>query len=118
MIIGDFKFDSIGTQYPANIPVVALRLVPAISGALLPPLAYHTVLELGLSQWTGALAGFLLLCGALRSQWVALLLKCSFVLPEFDLDCRQCSSYTIKIHFDGANASSIFTSGLTLCFKI
>ena len=60
---GDFKFDSIGSPYPANIPVVALRLVPAISGAFLLPTAYHVMLELGLSQWTGALAGFLLLCG-------------------------------------------------------
>ena len=73
---GDFKFDSIGSPYPENIPVLALRLVPAVSGALLLPTAYHVMIELGFSQWTGALAGFLLLCDN------ALLTQSRFILME------------------------------------
>ncbi|KAJ1521671.1 hypothetical protein ONE63_003316 [Megalurothrips usitatus] len=73
---GEFKFDSIGSQYPSSVPIVALRLVPAVSGALLLPTAYHIILELGLSQWTGALAGFFLLCDN------ALLTQSRFVLME------------------------------------
>lgn len=73
---GEFKFDSIGSSYPAGVPIFALRLVPAISGALLLPVAYHVVLELGFSQWTGALAGFFLLCDN------ALLTQSRFILME------------------------------------
>ncbi|XP_034244054.1 protein O-mannosyltransferase 1 [Thrips palmi] len=73
---GEFKFDSIGSPYPASVPIFALRLVPAISGALLLPVAYHVVLELGFSQWTGALAGFFLLCDN------ALLTQSRFILME------------------------------------
>jgi dolichyl-phosphate-mannose-protein mannosyltransferase len=37
--------------------------VPAVCGSLIIPTTYHLMLELGLTQWTAALAGFLLLCG-------------------------------------------------------
>lgn len=73
---GDFKFDSIGSSYPANIPIAALRLIPAVSGALILPTAHHIMLELGFSQWTGALAGFFLLCDN------AFLTQSRFILME------------------------------------
>jgi len=62
-VIDSFKFDGIGTAYPEGVPVVAMRLVPALCGSLLLPVSYHIVLELGLSQWSAIIAGFLLLFG-------------------------------------------------------
>ena len=63
--IGDFKFDKIGTPYNETVPVYALRFVPAATGSLLIPLVYMIMLQLGYSQWTAALAGFLFLFGKL-----------------------------------------------------
>jgi len=62
-ILGQFRFDRIGSSYPEAVPLFALRLVPAVCGSLIIPTTYHLMLELGLTQWTAALAGFLLLCG-------------------------------------------------------
>jgi dolichyl-phosphate-mannose--protein O-mannosyl transferase len=39
------------------------RLVPALAGSLLTPLTYCIMLELGLTAWAGALAGFMILFG-------------------------------------------------------
>lgn len=60
---GQFKFDRIGSSYPDTVPLFALRLVPAICGSLLIPTSYHLMLELGLRQWSSAMAGLLLLFG-------------------------------------------------------
>lgn len=62
---GQFKFDRIGSPYTDIVPLFALRLVPALCGSLLLPTAYHLLLELGLKQWTAALAGILILFGNL-----------------------------------------------------
>lgn len=60
---GQFKFDRIGSPYSENVPLFALRFIPALCGSLLVPTVYHLMLELGLTQWTAAIAGFLLVCG-------------------------------------------------------
>lgn len=60
---GNFKFERIGSEYASNVPVYALRLVPAVCGSLLVPAVYYLVLELGCLQWTAALAAFLVLTG-------------------------------------------------------
>ncbi|XP_067002481.2 protein O-mannosyltransferase 1 [Anabrus simplex] len=73
---GQFKFDRIGSSYADTVPLFALRLVPAVCGSLLIPTAYHLMLEMGLSQWTAALAGFLLLCDN------AMLTQSRFILME------------------------------------
>lgn len=62
---GNFTFDRIGSPYSDNVPVRALRLIPAVAGSLLVPLAYHIMLELSLSQWTAILAAVLILFGKL-----------------------------------------------------
>lgn len=59
---GNFKFDSIGSPYKEDVPLFALRFVPAACGSLLVPSVYHFMLELGCKQWTAALAAFLILC--------------------------------------------------------
>nr|CAG4638251.1 EOG090X015P [Cyclestheria hislopi] len=58
---GDFKFDKIGTAYNSSVPVFAMRAVPAACGSLLIPIVYLVMLQLGYSQWTAALGGFLFL---------------------------------------------------------
>lgn len=73
---GQFKFDRIGSSYSETVPLFALRLVPAVCGSLIIPTTYHLMLELGLTQWTAALAGFLLLCDN------AMLTQSRFILME------------------------------------
>lgn len=68
LYLGDFKFDKIGSQYNASVPVFAMRAVPAVTGSLLIPLVYMIMLQLNYSQWTAALAGFLFLFGILLLQ--------------------------------------------------
>nr|CAD7260474.1 unnamed protein product [Timema shepardi] len=75
-LIGQFKFDRIGSSYAESVPLFALRLVPAVCGSIVIPIAYHLMLELGVTQWTAALAGFLLLCDN------ALLTQSRFILME------------------------------------
>lgn len=73
---GKFKFDRIGSPYSETVPLLALRFVPAFFGSLLVPLAYHLMLELGLTQWTSLLAGILILLDN------ALLTQSRFILME------------------------------------
>ena len=58
-----FEFEKIGVEYSENVPVFALRFLPALCGALATPTVYLILTELGVSKWTGALAGVLLLLG-------------------------------------------------------
>ncbi|XP_001603023.1 protein O-mannosyltransferase 1 [Nasonia vitripennis] len=73
---GNFKFDRIGSQYAESAPLFALRLIPALCGSLLIPTAYHLALEIGLRQWSAAIAGLLLLLDN------ALLTQSRFILME------------------------------------
>ncbi|KAI8818483.1 Dolichyl-phosphate-mannose-protein mannosyltransferase-domain-containing protein [Fimicolochytrium jonesii] len=58
---GHFLFDNIGDDYVANnVPYVGLRLLPATCGALIVPVVFLTLKELGLSV-AGATFGALLL---------------------------------------------------------
>jgi dolichyl-phosphate-mannose-protein mannosyltransferase len=57
---GQFTFDHIGLPY-GDVPVVALRAVPAIAGLLIPPLFMLLLLELGASFPAALLGGILLL---------------------------------------------------------
>ena len=50
-------------EYSDNVPVFALRFLPALCGTLIAPAVYLILCELGVSKWTGALAGVLLLLG-------------------------------------------------------
>lgn len=73
---GHFKFDRIGSPYADTVPLFALRLIPALCGSLIIPTAYHFALELGLKQWSAAIAGMLLLFDN------ALLIQSRFILME------------------------------------
>lgn len=61
---GIFKFDRIGSPYAESVPLFALRLIPALCGSLIIPTGYHLALELGMRQWSAAIAGLLLLFGS------------------------------------------------------
>lgn len=58
---GNFKFDKIGSPYATNVPLLALRFIPAFFGSLIIPTVYHLMLEMGLTQWTSLLAALLFL---------------------------------------------------------
>lgn len=73
---GKFKFDKIGSPYAENVPLFALRIVPAFFGSIIIPVTYHLLLELGLTQWTSLLAALLLLLDN------ALLTQSRFILME------------------------------------
>ena len=60
---GKFTFDKIGQEYPADLPLWALRFIPALSGSLMTPTVYLIMTELGLSYYAGGLAAFMVLFG-------------------------------------------------------
>ena len=73
---GNFGFDKIGTPYPDDIPLFALRFVPALAGSALTPTIYLILCELGLSPFAGGLAGILFLFGKLTNE--IFILQCYF----------------------------------------
>lgn len=71
MLAGNsYKFDRIGSEYGAQVPVFALRAVPALCGSLLIPASYFLILELGCQQWTAVLASFFILAGNAKTFMV------------------------------------------------
>uniref|UniRef100_A0A8D8M8C3 Protein O-mannosyltransferase 1 n=1 Tax=Cacopsylla melanoneura TaxID=428564 RepID=A0A8D8M8C3_9HEMI len=78
---GDFKFDHIGQAYKSLVPLVAMRLIPALCGTLLVPLTYSLMIELKYKQKTAAIAAFLILTDT------ALLTQSRFILMESMLLC-------------------------------
>lgn len=60
---GNFTFDRIGTPYTENVPVKALRFIPALAGSLLVAVTYQLMLEISSYHWTAILAGLLVLFG-------------------------------------------------------
>ncbi|KAG6457612.1 hypothetical protein O3G_MSEX010397 [Manduca sexta] len=72
---GNFTFDRIGTPYTENVPVRALRLVPALAGSLLVPVTYQLMLEICMYPWTAILAALLVLfenCFLAQSRFMLL----------------------------------------------
>lgn len=58
---GSFKFDKIGSPFSEDVPLFALRFIPAFFGSLIVPISYHLMLEFGISQWTSLVTALLLL---------------------------------------------------------
>ncbi|XP_072286162.1 protein O-mannosyl-transferase 1 isoform X3 [Pyxicephalus adspersus] len=73
---GNYMWSRIGAEYTSNVPVWALRLLPAVSGGLCIPLAYQIVLKLGYSTLSGLIAAILVLFeNALNTQSRLILLE-------------------------------------------
>uniref|UniRef100_A0A8C4N6F7 ArnT-like N-terminal domain-containing protein n=1 Tax=Eptatretus burgeri TaxID=7764 RepID=A0A8C4N6F7_EPTBU len=68
-------------EYTSNVPVWHMRVIPAVAGSLVIPLAYLILLELGYSHMTACLAAVLLLLDN------ALLTQSRFMLMESMLIC-------------------------------
>nr|CAI5824722.1 unnamed protein product [Callosobruchus analis] len=90
---GKFKFDKIGSPYPPDLPIVALRFVPAFFGSLIIPIVYHLMLEVGLTQSTSLLTALLLLFDN------ALLTQSRFILLEPILLCFSLLSILFLLKF-------------------
>lgn len=73
---GNFVWNRIGAEYSSNVPVRALRLLPALAGALSVPMAYQIVWELGFSHCAALGAALLMLIeNALITQSRLMLLE-------------------------------------------
>lgn len=78
---GNFTFDKIGSPYSENVPVRALRIVPALAGSLLVSVTYQIMLEICTYQWTAILAALLVVfenCFLAQSRFM--LLECIQIL--------------------------------------
>ena len=53
-------------EYPPDVPVFHMRLVPAVLGSLVTPLVYEIAVELRLSRWAAAIAGAFILLGKVK----------------------------------------------------
>ncbi|KAI5632592.1 dolichyl-phosphate-mannose-protein mannosyltransferase domain-containing protein [Phthorimaea operculella] len=72
---GNFTFDKIGSAYTDNVPITALRLVPAVAGSLLVSVTYQLMKEICYNHWTAILAGLLVLfenCFLAQSRFMLL----------------------------------------------
>ncbi|XP_062815111.1 protein O-mannosyl-transferase 1 isoform X7 [Anolis carolinensis] len=58
---GNFLWNRIGAEYTPNVPVWALRLLPAVSGALAVPLSYQILVEMRFSHVVALGAAVLIL---------------------------------------------------------
>ncbi|KAJ3176165.1 hypothetical protein HK101_010497 [Irineochytrium annulatum] len=64
---GHFLFENIGDDYIANhVPYIALRLLPATCGAMVVPLSFCILKEIGISIWGALFGSFLLILGGFR----------------------------------------------------
>ncbi|XP_033647476.1 protein O-mannosyl-transferase 1-like [Asterias rubens] len=56
-----FPFERIGDEYPCDLPIWHLRLIPALCGSLLVPIVYLIITEIGYTDWTAVQAAVLVL---------------------------------------------------------
>lgn len=60
---GNYNFTKIGSEYTPNVPIFALRFVPALCGSLLAPVIYKLLLQVRISRLTAAIGGVLVILG-------------------------------------------------------
>ncbi|XP_051158347.1 protein O-mannosyltransferase 1 [Leptopilina boulardi] len=94
---GQFKFDRIGNPYGENVPLFALRLIPALCGSFLIPTAYYLSKEFGLRHWSCIITGLMLLFdNALLTQSRFILMES--ILIQFLLMGLLCVMKFRKVH--------------------
>lgn len=62
---GNYNFTKIGGEYTSNVPIFAMRFVPALCGSLLAPVVYKLLLQMKLNRVTATIGGFLIIFGML-----------------------------------------------------
>ncbi|CAG0918698.1 unnamed protein product, partial [Notodromas monacha] len=75
----NYTFTKIGAPYAPDMPVFAMRFVPALCGCILVPIIYHLVVEMGFSHFAAGIAALLVLFDN------GLLCQSRFVLMESQL---------------------------------
>lgn len=60
---GNYNFTRIGADYTSNVPIFALRLVPALCGSLLAPVVYKLLLQVKINRSLSVLGGLLVILG-------------------------------------------------------
>ncbi|GFO21748.1 protein o-mannosyltransferase 1 [Plakobranchus ocellatus] len=73
---GSINIERIGQEFPSVVPVEMMRACPAILGSLLVPLVYQICVEAGMSRYSAAIAGTLVLLDN------ALIVQSRFMLME------------------------------------
>lgn len=73
---GNYTFSKIGAEYTSNVPIFALRFVPALCGSLLAPVVYKLLLQMRVSRVVSVLGGTLVILDN------ALLTQSRFMLME------------------------------------
>jgi dolichyl-phosphate-mannose-protein mannosyltransferase len=64
---GAFDYPS-GATYPDHVPYRAMRVLMALPGVAMVPLAWGTAVELGFSWYARHIVTLMVLCGALSLQ--------------------------------------------------
>ncbi|XP_063708877.1 protein O-mannosyltransferase 1 [Culicoides brevitarsis] len=78
---GNYTFDKIGAEYTPNVPIFALRFVPALCGALLAPMVYKLLLQMKVSRISASLGGALIILdNALLTQSRFMLMESMLIL--------------------------------------
>lgn len=63
---GNYTFSKIGSEYSSNVPIFALRFVPALCGSLLAPVIYKLLLQVKVSRVMATIGGFLIILGKIK----------------------------------------------------
>ena len=92
---GSFEFAS-GSEYPANVPYVAMRVMLAMFGVGMVPLGWFTAVELGMSQWACHLVALMVLFGEFYFRH-------DVCEADVDVDRRRLALY-LSVHSPGFNA--------------
>ncbi|XP_073807070.1 protein O-mannosyl-transferase 1 isoform X1 [Danio rerio] len=106
---GNFVWNRIGAEYPGNVPVWSLRLIPALAGSFCVPLAYLVVVELGYSHFSALGACALLLMEN------SLIVQSRFMLLESVLIFFLLLAVLSYLRFHKARNSSFKWFWLVIC---
>lgn len=60
---GNYNFTKIGAEYSPNVPIFAMRFVPALCGSLLAPVVYKLLLQMKLNRATATIGALLIIFG-------------------------------------------------------
>ena len=113
---GDFKFDKIGSSYSDQVPIFALRALPAFCGSLLPALAYLLSLELDFKQPTAFLLGILIVCeNSLLTQSKFILME-SILLTFLTMSLITCQKFCKNLQQNQLKVSTYLWLCLTCIF--